>query len=163
MKVKLKYTNDNAPELYRKASGKLNKSVPFKTYESDFCYDCVAVSCEEVAHRVYKYDLGISLQIDDENIKFLDRDIILDIDARPRSSVWKTGMSLCNCEGTIDKNYIGKISAYFYHVLDYMPKYKVGDKVCQIKIGATIPMEFIVVNELVETDRGSGGFGSTGE
>lgn len=161
MRVKLKYTDEHAPELYREASGELNKEVPFKTYESDFCYDCVAVSCEKVAHRVYKYDLGISLQIDDEKIKFLDRDIILDIDARPRSSVWKTGMSLCNCEGTIDKNYTGKISAYFYHVLDNMPKYEVGDKVCQIKIGATIPIDFVVVDELDSTDRADGGFGST--
>lgn len=163
MRVKLKYTNDYAAELYRKASGKLEKEVPFKTHDDDFCYDCVATTCEEIAPRVYKYDLGISLQIIDD-IEFLDRgDIILDIDARPRSSVWKTGMSLSNCEGTVDKGYIGNIYAVFYHLLDNMPKYEVGDRVCQIKIGATVPMEFIVVDELSNTSRGDGGFGSTGK
>ena len=162
MRVKLKYSDDFVPELYRNASGSLNKEVPFKTHESDFCYDCVAVKCEQVAPRVYKYELGISLQIDDENLKFLDGDIILDIDARPRSSVWKTGMILSNCEGTIDKNYTGIISAFFYHVLEDMPKYEVGDKVCQIKVGATVPMDFVVVDSLDKTDRGDGGFGSTG-
>lgn len=161
MLVKLKYTNEDAPNYYRAAS-KMKSSVPFKEHESDFCYDCVAVSCEEVAKNVYKYELGIALQIDDEQLKFMDGDIILDIDARPRSSVWKTGMSLCNCEGTIDKDYTGTISAYFYHIMTDMPKYEVGDKVCQIKIGATVPIDFVVVDDLAKTNRGEGGFGSTG-
>ena len=163
MLVKVKYTNDEAAALYRKASGDLNKEVPFKVHDDDFCYDCVATKCEEIAPRVYRYDLGLSFQIVDD-IKFLDRgDIILDIDGRARSSVWKTGMVLANCEATIDKGYTGKVYAVFYHVLDNMPKYEVGDRVCQIKIGATIPMNFIVVDEFDETSRGEGGFGSTGK
>lgn len=87
----------------------------------------------------------------------------LSIDARPRSSVWKTGMVLSNCEGTIDENYTGEISAVFYHVMPNMPRYKVGDRVCQIKLGLAIPMEFVQVQELNETDRGSNGYGSTGK
>ena len=42
MLVKVKYTNDEAAALYRKASGDLNKEVPFKVHDDDFCYDCVA-------------------------------------------------------------------------------------------------------------------------
>lgn len=166
MIVKVKYMDEHAAELYREASKDIVEDgfdVPFKTHEEDFCYDCVAVSCEQIAPRVYKYGLGIALQIEDEGLEFLDRKIILDIDARPRSSVHKTGMILSNCEGTIDKIYTGQIYAVFYHVLDYLPKYKVGDKICQIKIGATVPMEFKKVDELTETKRGDGGFGSTGE
>jgi dUTP pyrophosphatase len=72
-------------------------------------------------------------------------------------------MILSNCEGTVDKIYTGQIFAVFYHVLDYLPKYEVGDKICQIKIGATVPMEFKVVDELDATTRGDGGFGSTGQ
>lgn len=47
---------------------KMSKEVvaPFKTYESDFCYDCIATSCEEIAPNVYKYGLGLSFQIDRE-------------------------------------------------------------------------------------------------
>ena len=166
MIVKVKYMDEHAAELYREASKEIVEGgidVPFKTHEEDFCYDCVAVSCEQIAPRVYKYGLGIALQIEDEGLEFLDRKIILDIDARPRSSVHKTGMVLSNCEGTIDKIYTGQIYAVFYHVLDYLPKYKVGDKICQIKIGATVPMEFKIVDELTATKRGDGGFGSTGE
>lgn len=164
MIVKLKYMDEHAAELYRNASEEIGGvEVPFKTHNDDFCYDCVAVSCEQIAPRVYKYGLGIALQIENEGLKFMDRNIILDIDARPRSSVHKTGMILSNCEGTIDKGYTGHIYATFYHVLDYLPKYEVGDKICQIKIGATVPMEFKVVDELNETKRGDGGFGSTGK
>ena len=44
-----------------------------------------------------------------------------------------------------------------------MPRYHVGDKVCQIKLGLTLPLEFEEVEQLSETDRGDGGFGSTGK
>ena len=163
MLVKVKYTNDEAAALYRKASGDLNKEVPFKVHDDDFCYDCVATKCEEIAPRVYRYDLGLSFQIVDD-IKFLDRgEIILDIDGRARSSVWKTGMVLANCEATIDKGYTGKVYAVFYHVLDNMPKYEVGDKIIQCKLGVTLPLEFKEVDVLSETERGTGSYGSTGK
>ena len=87
----------------------------------------------------------------------------MSIDARPRSSVWKTGMILSNCEGTVDENYRGEVSAVFYHLMPNMPRYKVGDRVCQIKIGLALPMEFVEVEELSNTDRGTKGYGSTGK
>ena len=156
--------------------------IPFKAYPSDFCYDCIAVSEEEIAPNVWKYGLGIALQIErgtesmvistcyhggremrhHTKMDFSRSPLNLSIDARPRSSVWKTGMILSNCEGTIDENYIGEISAVFYHVLPDMPRYKVGDRVCQIKLGIAIPMEFVEVENLESTDRGANGYGSSG-
>ena len=160
--------------------------IPYKTYPSDFCYDVVAVSEEEVAHNVWKYGLGLAFQIErGKEILIKDKGfgyvgaltkevelnteidtrkspINLSIDFRPRSSVWKTGMVLSNCEGTIDEGYVNEVSAVFYHVMPNMPRYKVGDRIGQIKIGATFPIEFIEVDELKETDRGMNGYGSTG-
>ena len=43
-----------------------------------------------------------------------------------------------------------------------MERYKVGQRIGQIKIGTTMPVEFVVVDELDETERNSGGYGSTG-
>lgn len=145
--------------------------IPYKTHHCDFCYDCVAISEEEVAPNVWKYGLGLAFQIKrrvepiDPNlaIDFNCSPIDLSIDARPRSSIWKTGMVLSNCEGTIDENYTGEVSAVFYHLMPNMPRYKVGDRVCQIKLGFTIPMDFVEVDELTKTDRGDGGYGSTGK
>lgn len=42
-----------------------------------------------------------------------------------------------------------------------MPRYKVGDKIGQIKIGTTFPITFREVCELEERDRGLNGYGST--
>lgn len=146
MKVKFKQLHENAV-------------IPFKIHERDFCYDCIATSCEEIAPNVYKYGLGFALEIVDNR---KHEGSILSIDARPRSSIYKTGMVLSNSQGTIDEPYSGEICAVFYHVLPNMPKYEVGDKICQIKLGVTGKMDFEVVDELSSTERNDGGFGSTG-
>lgn len=166
-----------------------NAKIPVKSKEGDFCYDVYACDCEEVAPNVYKYPLGFALQIENnENVllpkvrhesanrgsclcdeipqvtltRLIYEESILSIDFRPRSSVYKTGMVLCNCCGTVDRNYTGEICAFFYHVMPNMPKYEAGDRVAQMKIGFTLPVEFIEVEELDETNRGADGFGSTG-
>ena len=157
MKVKFKKLRENA-------------KLPTKAHEDDFCYDVYACDCEEVAPNVYKYPLGFALQIDgDENIDLLDYlkrtyyRSILSIDFRPRSSIYKTGMVLCNSVGTGDRPYTGEYCAFFYHVMPDMPKYEPGDRVAQMKIGFTVPIEFEEVEDLEKTDRGDGGFGSTGK
>lgn len=173
MKVKVLKLNDKA-------------QLPFKKYNEDFCYDVVATSCEEVAPNVYKYGIGLAFQIErgleeiESACRFVSDDstdvgyvsprqldvwrspITLSIDLRPRSSVWQTGMVLSNCEGTIDELYTGEVSAVFYHIMPNMPKYEVGDRIGQIKIGVTFPIEFIEVEELDKTERGECGYGSTG-
>lgn len=147
--------------------------IPEKAYAKDFCYDVYAVSEEEIAPNVWKYGFGFGLQIErdielleDNAIKYLDlksSPIILSIDIRPRSSVWKTGMVLSNCEGTGDEGYTNSYSAVFYHVMPNMPRYKVGDKIAQLKIGITFPIKFVEVEEFDETERGMRGYGSSGK
>ena len=139
--------------------------IPKKTYESDFCYDCVAISEEEISPNVWKYGLGIALQLNREDSNWFSSrtEHILSIDVRPRSSIYKTGMSLANSVGTCDELYTGEISVIFYHILRDLPRYKIGDRVCQIKLGVTTPLTFNEVSELSSTERGSGGFGSTGK
>ncbi len=138
--------------------------IPSKANASDFCYDVTAVTEEQIAQNVWKYGLGFALQLAGAGRPKEARrnGNIYSIDFRPRSSVWKTGMVLSNCEGTIDEGYTGEISAVFYHVLPDMPRYKVGDRIGQIKVGCTTWLEFEEVEELEKTERGSGGFGSTG-
>lgn len=141
-----------------------NAVMPFKTYDKDFCYDVVATSCEEVAPNVYKYGIGLAFEIvRPRNLgEWLD-ELSLSIDFRPRSSVWKTGLVLSNCIGTVDELFRGEVSAVFYHVMPNMPIYKVGDRIGQIKLGVTMPIYFEWVDELSDTERGTGGYGSTGK
>lgn len=146
-----------------------NSVLPSKAHDDDFCYDCVATSCEEIAPNIYKYGLGIAFEIDrgSENGYSADwlpelSNVDLAIDVRPRSSIYKTGMVLSNSLGTIDFPYRGEVSAVFYHLYPNLPKYEVGDRVAQIKLGAAIPMDFEVVSDLSTTERGASGYGSTG-
>ena len=150
--------------------------MPFKKYPEDFCYDVVATSEEQIAPNVWKYGIGLAFEIqgkpedlvvEDEFGKELlripqGRDWNVSLDLRPRSSIYKTGMVLSNAVGTVDDLYRGEVSAIFYHVFTDMPRYRVGDRIGQIKLGITLPLEFEEVDELGQTARGDGGYGSTG-
>lgn len=136
-----------------------NAKYPKKSHESDFCYDVWAVSEKEVAPNVWYYGFGFALQYANKDVSaLLSREFKL----RPRSSVWKTGMVMCNSFATIDEGYTGEIGAYFYHVLPNMPRYKVGDKIAQLCCNSTDNISFIKKNHLNDTDRGANGYGSTG-
>ena len=150
--------------------------VPFKKYPEDFCYDVVATSEEQIAPNVWKYGIGMAFEIggkpedlvvENEFGKELiripqDMRWNVSLDLRPRSSIYKTGMVLSNAVGTVDDLYRGEVSAIFYHVFPDMPRYRVGDRIGQIKLGITLPLEFEEVDELGQTARGDGGYGSTG-
>lgn len=138
--------------------------VPAKAHADDFCYDVYATSEEEVAPNVWKYGLGIALQLNRDEQREIERaEIDLCFTLRPRSSVWKTGMVLSNSVGTIDKGYTGEVCAVFYHVMPSMPRYKVGDKIGQMHLDAAWKLDFEVVADLSKTERGDGGYGSTGK
>ena len=59
--------------------------------------------------------------------------------------------------------YVGEYQAFFYRFDKSMPDYEIGDRVCQLKVGFTPKIGFTKVDELNQTDRGAGGFGSTGK
>ena len=139
--------------------------IPSKKIEDDFCFDLTAVTEEEIAPNVWKYGFGFALQIvNDRRVKPIKRYCSFCFSVRPRSSVWKTGMVLSNCIGTIDEGYTGEISAVFYHVMPNMERYHVGDRIAQLHFDKTTKfLDFIEVNKLDETERGDGGYGSTGK
>lgn len=73
-------------------------------------------------------------------------------------------MVLSNCIGTVDEGYTGEISVVFYHVMPSMERYHVGDKVAQLHFDQTTKLlDFIEVDKLDKTERGDGGYGSTGK
>ena len=153
--------------------------IPTQAHDRDFCYDVYATSCREVEPGVWEYGIGLAFEIvrPQKPISFggligivgvsledliSTTDVKLSLDFRPRSSVWHTGLVLSNCEGTIDELYRGEVKAYFYEVIKGREKYAVGDRIGQIKLGITIPLEFIEGKVNANTERGCGGFGSSG-
>ena len=150
--------------------------LPYKKHADDFCYDLYATSVEEVSPGVLRYHTGIGMQIVRDWEKFIGVDseqswsmdfrkspLLLSVDIRPRSSVYKTGLVLCNAEPTVDEGYTGEIQLTFYHVMKDLKPYEPGDRIAQMKIGFTVPCDFEVVCELYEKERGEDGFGSTGK
>ena len=83
---------------------------------------------------------------------------------RPRSGLaLKKGLTLLNAPGTIDADYRGEIGAIIYNSNQYLATVDKGERICQGVIHTVERPEFQIVEELSETDRGAGGFGSTGE
>jgi dUTP pyrophosphatase len=82
---------------------------------------------------------------------------------RPRSGLsLKTGLSIPNSPGTIDSDYRGEIKVIVANLSNEIIEIKDGDRIAQMVIAKYEQIEWQVVANLDETDRGSGGFGSTG-
>ena len=82
----------------------------------------------------------------------------------PRSSIRKYELNLSNSVGVIDSGYRGELQATFRKTHgDASETYNVGDKIFQMIIIPYPQIEFEEVDELSDTDRGEGGFGSTGK
>ena len=80
----------------------------------------------------------------------------------PRSSIIKTPLRLSNSVGIIDAGYRGDIIACVDNIKDYPYEIKQGDRLFQICAGDLSPFEYELVDNLSNTRRGDGGFGSTG-
>lgn len=129
--------------------------LPIPASDGAACADVVATSVvyDENA-AVVTVGLGFATEIP-ENYK----GIIV-----PRSSLTKTGWIMANSPAQIDSDYRGEWMIKFspLHWADGFP-YKPGDRVAQVYFEKVEPVSLVLVEELVETSRGAGGFGSTGK
>jgi len=83
---------------------------------------------------------------------------------RPRSGLAiKHGISLVNTPGTIDADYRGEIGVIMINLSNEDFVINDGERICQMVIAAHERAEWIEVEELNSTERGSGGFGHTGK
>lgn len=82
---------------------------------------------------------------------------------RPRSGLAaKHGISLVNTPGTIDPDYRGEIKVIVVNLSDTEFELKPGERIAQMVIARFERIEWNEVETLSESDRGEGGFGSTG-
>ena len=82
---------------------------------------------------------------------------------RPRSGLaLKAGVTVLNSPGTIDSGYRGEVGVILINLGDTDFVIKKGDKIAQIVIAPVTQPEIVETAEIDETDRGAGGFGSTG-
>jgi dUTP pyrophosphatase len=144
-----------------------NALIPTYAKPGDAGIDLVATSIISDTPEQITYGMGVALEIPDGFVGLIF----------PRSSIRKTGLQLSNSVGVIDSGYRGELQATFNKVFgsermydemkvkEVQPNeyYKVGDRIAQIMIIPYPPIEFVEADELSNTERGEGGFGSTGK
>lgn len=82
---------------------------------------------------------------------------------RPRSGLAaKKGISLVNSPGTIDADYRGEIGVILVNLSNEPFTVEKGERIAQMVIAKHEQAEWVLVDELGESERGAGGFGSTG-
>jgi dUTP pyrophosphatase len=138
MKVNIKRLHENA-------------TIPFYAKESDAGMDLVITDIKGETEWDISYGFGISMEIPEGFMGLVF----------PRSSIRKTDLLLSNSVGVIDAGYRGEIQATFKKTGGAV--YKIGDRGAQLIIIPHPIVEWNEVNELNNTERGEGGFGSTGK
>jgi len=94
---------------------------------------------------------------------FIELPIGIEAQVRPRSGLAaKKGITVLNAPGTIDADYRGEIGVILVNLSNEEFTINNGERIAQLVIAKHERTEWIQVEELSETDRGEGGFGSTG-
>lgn len=83
------------------------------------------------------------------------------VEVRPRSGISGRGVIIPNSPGTIDSDYRGEVIVMLYGLFG-SEMFKCGSRIAQVRLVKLEDGEFEEVREVSETERGSGGFGSTG-
>ena len=125
--------------------------IPRYSKPGDAAMDIVATSAN-ISPLYTEYGTGLSIEVPEGFVALL----------YPRSSITNKGLILGNSVGVIDSGYRGEIKFRFYKSSHISEVYGVGERIGQIMIMPYPTIEFEEVQELCQSDRGTGGFGSTG-
>lgn len=143
MKVKIKYLNEKAvkPEYATKGSAGLDLSAAIDS----------PIVLKAGGRALVP--TGFAIQIPDGYAGFIF----------PRSGLaYKKGISMPNCVGVIDSDYTGELKVAVYNISGHDYTVNPGDRVAQLVFMPVAVAEFEEVDMLDATERGEGGFGSTG-
>ena len=139
MKIKFKKLNDRA-------------EIPFYANEGDAGMDLVATTVTRLS-SFYEYGTDISMQVPKGYVGLLF----------PRSSISNTDHYLRNSVGVIDSGYRGEIKIRMSTPELGKKEYNIGDKIAQLVIIKLPWVDIEEVQNLEDSDRGEGGFGSSGK
>ena len=135
--------------------------APYRAHSTDAGFDLYATSRSVDKSGCAVYGTGLAFEIPDGFVGLLF----------PRSSVAKKDLLLSNCVGVIDSGYRGEVMMKFRTIRDYHKNghlsniyelYTVGDRVGQLIVMPIPSVEYVEAKELEESDRGEGGYGSSG-
>ena len=141
MKVKIKRTHENG-------------RIPTYATDGSGAFDFYSAEKVEIKGlEVMAINLGVAVEVPDGHVMLLF----------PRSSIGKkTPLRMANSVGVIDSDYRGTIHALYDNFALRNHEINQGDRIAQGIIVPIPKVEFEEVEELSTTERGEGGFGSTG-
>lgn len=125
--------------------------VPQKAHSSDAGFDLYATSKMYDNDGNVVYGCGLAFEIPEGYMGLVF----------PRSSNAKKSLLLSNSVGVIDSGYRGEVTAKFKKLYPG-EEYKIGERFAQLIILPIPNVVFNLVNELSDSERGTGGYGSTG-
>lgn len=143
MNIKIKLLNDLA-------------KVPTRKYDTDAGYDLYAAIDKKILihpHETVAIGTGISMELPNGTFGAIFA----------RSGISKDrGLRPANCVGVIDPSYRGEYIVALHNDSNKNQSIEPGERIAQLVVIPFVPVEFNVVNELSDTERADGGFGSTG-
>ncbi len=152
----LKPIDECQVKIYRESE---DVKLPTYAKQGDACMDVYVHSIEHKSDCRTVYHTGLHFKLPED----------YEMEIRPRSSNTKTTAVMQNAPGTLDEGYTGELLIVhrdLYTPDSMIKSYEVGDRVAQIIIRRRekiIWKEVNSIEELGETERGAGGFGSTGK
>jgi dUTP pyrophosphatase len=132
----------------------VGQNVPKYATAGDAGADLVSVEDVRIAsHQRVLVKTGIKIAIPEGYVGLV----------HPRSGLaLKHGITVLNAPGTIDAGYRGEVGVILLNTGSLDFEVKAGDRIAQLVIQKVETAEFKIVDALIESDRGEGGFGSTG-
>ncbi|WP_420455199.1 hypothetical protein [Rubrivirga sp.] len=139
-------------DLFRWTKTRPDAVAPSKSRASDSGFDLVLLEPVKVLGDVTLYDTGVRVQ----------PAYGWYFDLVPRSSISKTGYMLANSVGVIDRTYTGPVLVALRKVDPEAPELALPARLVQIIPRPIVQVRIVEVDDLDTTERGAGGFGSTG-
>ena len=138
---------------------KLDENAIIPTYGSEFAagadlYACTEEKVEINPHETKLIHTGVAMEIPVGYAGLI----------YARSGIaTKRGLAPANKVGVVDSDYRGEIMVALHNHSDSVQTIESGERIAQLVIAPYITADFILSEELDDTDRGEGGFGSTGK
>ncbi len=131
-----------------------NARLPVFATQEAACFDLTATSCNTSGPRSRIYGTGLAFNIPDG----------YHVEVYIRSGLaFKNDFILANGVGIIDSDYTGELMVKIAHVGEGQPDWPwIGDRIAQARLVRNTKTEFVETHERKQTERGDGGFGSTG-
>ena len=143
--IKIKKLRENAKIPYRATPGSAGMDL----------YACLDEAVTIEPHRISLIPTGIAIELE-------SADFVAYIYARSGLAI-RHGVAPANCVGVIDSDYRGEVCVGLVNQTEEAFTIRPDERIAQMVIAPVVLPEIVIADELSDSERGAGGFGSTGK